>query len=459
MLKRVGNPEPETAQICIGEARYPKPFLNQLEFNPPVHENWNIVHTGMLIPEAHQIYVCPDNCMRGVVMTADEMNAGNRFSCVLLEEKDVIHGSIDQVTLEGISDAIRRIPYRPKAVLVFLVCLHHFMGVDSKSIYRKLEERFPDICFMDCWMDPIMMKTGITPEQKERKAMMKPLQPLQKDRSAAIVGDDLPLMDTSTISVFLKKHGYTVRQVQDCSTYEEYLQVGHSSLLITRTSFACWGLKNKAKSMGRPWLYMPVSVSYEEITESMHELSRMLSLPEEDYTEEIARCERMFEKAADVIGDTPIAIDALSHPRPLGLARILIEHGRNVRTVYLDAVSSEEEKDFIWLQEQAPELILSSTNHVTLRRRGLYSNRTGWKDSLMDGGKDQSCCRPDVLAIGPKAAYFEGTEYFVNIIEADGSWGFDGICHVLELMMEAYASPKDTRSIVPRKGLGCDCVL
>lgn len=46
----------------------------------PAHGNWNIVHTGMLLPEAIQIYVCADNCMRGVVLTAAEMNAADRFS-------------------------------------------------------------------------------------------------------------------------------------------------------------------------------------------------------------------------------------------------------------------------------------------------------------------------------------------------------------------------------------------
>ena len=59
-----------------------------LEFNSPAHGNWNIVHTGMLLPESIQIYVCADNCMRGVVLTAAEMNAADRFSFVIVEEED-----------------------------------------------------------------------------------------------------------------------------------------------------------------------------------------------------------------------------------------------------------------------------------------------------------------------------------------------------------------------------------
>ncbi len=58
-----------------------------LEFNSPAHGNWNIVHTGMLLPESIQIYVCADNCMRGVVLTAAEMNAADRFSFVIVKKR------------------------------------------------------------------------------------------------------------------------------------------------------------------------------------------------------------------------------------------------------------------------------------------------------------------------------------------------------------------------------------
>lgn len=84
MLKRVGDEiNPEGAVTTISKASFPVPFPAGLEFNSPAHGNWNIVHTGMLMPEAIQIYVCADNCMRGVVLTAAEMNAAERFSFVV----------------------------------------------------------------------------------------------------------------------------------------------------------------------------------------------------------------------------------------------------------------------------------------------------------------------------------------------------------------------------------------
>ena len=83
MLKRLGGTvDPKGAATAIKDAEFPVPFASELEFNSPVHGTWNIVHTGMQVPDAHQIYVCADNCMRGVVLTAAEMNEAERFSLV-----------------------------------------------------------------------------------------------------------------------------------------------------------------------------------------------------------------------------------------------------------------------------------------------------------------------------------------------------------------------------------------
>ena len=83
MLKNVKPKLTRNMEIQIKDAAFPAPFANVLEFNSPAHGTWNIVHMGMLVPEARQIYVCAYNCMRGVVLTAAEMNAQERFSFVI----------------------------------------------------------------------------------------------------------------------------------------------------------------------------------------------------------------------------------------------------------------------------------------------------------------------------------------------------------------------------------------
>ena len=83
MLKRVERQVlKDENDICVlaKDAKFPSPFEYRLEFSCSARGPWNIAHTGMLIPEAHEVFVCAQSCLRGVVLTAAEMNAIDRFS-------------------------------------------------------------------------------------------------------------------------------------------------------------------------------------------------------------------------------------------------------------------------------------------------------------------------------------------------------------------------------------------
>lgn len=445
MLKRLGETEkcvdPSGVVVRIRDAAFPAPFLSELEFNAPVHGTWNIVHTGMLIPGAHQIYVCADNCMRGVVLTAAEMNAADRFSFVIVKEKDLLMDNLETITIEGVSDVIERLPQKPKVVLLFTVCLHHFVGCDLKLVYDRLGKRFPDICFVRCFMDPIMRKNGLTPDQKMRKSMYDPLRPLpENEKSVSLIGSDLALDETSDLVRMIRNNGYEFREIPNCRTYEEYLKLAESKVFLVCYPSALYGAKVLANRLNKKLLYLPACFGYEEIKAHLDAVSEALDIEKIHAKEQIEKCERALSGALKVIGDTPVVIDYTFHPRPLGLARILLSHGFAVDTVYLDAVSGEEKEDFDWLVQNAPDLKLAAT--VQVKMRVLPRDR-----------KDK------VLALGQKAAWFSGTPHFVNLVEGAGLYGYDGICRLTERMVEAYREEKDTADLVVRKGWGCECCL
>ena len=103
--------------------------------------------------------------------------------------------------------------------------------------------------------------------------------------------------------------------------------------------------------------------------------------------------------------------------------------------VYADSFSAEEQADFVWLQEHAPDLTVCATIHHNMR----VFPREG----------------EPVLAIGQKAAYFHQTGHFVNMVEGGGLYGYAGILGMCERIREAFLTQKDTKDLVIRKGLGC----
>lgn len=489
MLRRI---KPDTrveetdAAVKIADASFPVPFGHRLEFNAPVHGTWNIVHIGMLVPQCHQIYVCADNCMRGVVLTAAEMGADDRFSSVLLEEDDLYDQNLETITIEGVSDIIRRLSVRPRAVAVFLVCLHHFVGTDASYVYKTLEERFPDIDFIRGWMDPVMQKTGLTPEQKLKEAMYRPIRPLPVDpKLVCVLGDNQALYPDSDLARLVAKAGGRVLQLHDwrahgrrigvlsgeegdtedehfafCKNYDDFLGIGAAGLLITRSPSGVHGVTQLAKRLGRPFLYLPPVSGEEEIRRQIETLAWTLeeisagqvnanadgvSSIQADAAaiiqEGTLAASRALQHARSLIGDTEITVDYIGNTRTLSLTKRLVQSGFHVTRVYLDAVLPEEEADFRWLQEICPDLLLTATIHPGMRVLHAAENT----------GK--------MLAIGPKAAWFGGTAHFVNLVEFGGLWGNAGIIRLAQLMEDSFLHEKDTRTIIPRKGQGCKCVL
>ncbi len=461
MLKRVGGEiNPEGAVITIGEADFPVPFPIGLEFNSPAHGNWNIVHTGMLMPEAIQIYVCADNCMRGVVLTAAEMNAADRFSFVTVEEENLLNGNLEDVTIEGVTDVLNKLEKKPKAVLLFTVCLHHFLGCDLDRVYEELGTRFPEIVFVRCFMDPIMQKHGLTPDQKLRKAMYDPLITKEPDPlTVTLVGSDFVLDESSDIKRLLRSTGHTLRELPACKTWAEYQQLGSAEIFVSCYPPAKYGADMLAERLNRTHLYLPGCFDYGEIKEEIRNLIKELQAgwSREDTSNtkcaditseeieafcqrEITLCEDSINHAKSIIGGIPVVLDYLYHPRPLGLAKLLLEHGFHVTTVYLDSISPEEKPAFDWLKLHHPDLELRATIQTKMR--------------VLPRGTEGK-----VLAIGQKAAWFSGSRNFVNMVQGGGLWGFDGIRRTMELMTEAFLEEKDPEDLIVRKGWGCESCI
>ncbi len=441
MIRRIGDTQQVVTSLPIKEAAFPAPFPSGLEYAAPARGTWNIVHVGMLIPQAHQIFVCAQGCLRGVVLTAAEIGASERFSTIAIRENNILQGDLEALLIDGVCDILEKLPQLPPAVLVYTSCVHHFMGCDLAHVYRTLAQKYPMVRFTDCYMNPIMRKSGLNPDQTMRRQLYSLLSPMEKDeKSVTLAGNDFVYNETSELRTLLCENGYTIREVAACKTFDEYLQIAQSSMAITTFPAAKPAGDYLQKEHGQKHLYLPFSFDYDEILANYQSLCDALSIPMPDYTAKIDECETALHALKEYIGQTPITIDYTACPRPLGLAKLLLSRGMNVQALYVDSFPADEKGDYAWLREHAPNLTLYPTVHPQMRVLPRVSE-----------GK--------TLAIGQKAAYFTGTDHFVNMVEGGGMYGFDGILRLVREMTEAYHMPKDTKKLIQIKGWGCGCSL
>lgn len=438
MLKKLGT-ENNAAFVRLSEAKFPSPFASGLEYSAPARGCWNIVHTGMLVPQAHEIFVCAQSCLRGVVLTAAEMNACDRFSTITVMENNLLDGDMEELIVEGVTDVLHRLSYKPRAVLVYSSCVHHFLGCDLSLCYNELRRRFPDIKFTDCYMNPIMRKSGLTPDQLMRRQLYSLLEKREKDGGVNIIGNDFSTDDTSEIIEIIKKSGRAVREITRMQDFDEYLEMSQSSINISYIPPARAAGEYLKSKLGQEHLYLPASFNPEKIEDCLNTLAQRLDVSY-DLSEKRRQAYSALERARSVIGDRPIMLDYTVVSAPLSLARLLLDNGFKVTRIYADAFTADEKDEFLYLQSNYPEIEIAATIQPEMR----LTERTA---------------EENVLAIGQKAAYFTGSKYFVNIVEGAGLYGFDGIKRMAELMLSAAECPRNAADYIQQKGWGCSCSL
>lgn len=429
-----GNPVSPAYQE-IGKMAYEFNADLGIAYSSPCRGVWNIVHYGTLVPGGHQIYVCPTSCLRGVVLTTAEMGAMEKLSTITVGEDNILNGDMEEELLAGTEKILDTLPEHPRMVMIFTSCVHHFLAVNYQRVYRILRKKYPDIDFIDCYMDPIMRRKN-PPYPHLIRQITRVLRPAEKNpKQANFIGNCFPMTAGSDLYCHLTGHGIRVLDLPALSTYEEFLDMSGSlaNFAFHRTAFSAG--KDMELRLGQTFLPMRNGYDYDAIDADMAKASEIFGIPAPS-PEEIRREREETEAAAEALrrtlGDTPVSIDYTAVDRPLELALYLLRHGFHVDSVLIEVITESREV-FDALRARKPDL-------------RVYSS-LGWNMRRADRNHEGK-----ILAVGQKSAYFNNTDYFVNMTENAGLYGYRGIRELFRRMEEAADAKKPMRELVQQKG-------
>ena len=450
------------------------PYKPGLEYTPPARGTWTIAHTPLLVPESVEVYVCPESCLRGVSLSAAEFGGlGTRFSLVVVEEEDWIRSRMEPLFIEGVSDLLRQRYERdgkyPPICFVFNSCMHQFMDTNMALIFRKLAERFPDVLFVEGNMNCTMRTTQTHYEAATNRALYKGLLPvgdaLRKAppapvRAVNVIGNYFAIDTSSELIELLGFAGYQVNDLPRVKMYDEYQQMADASLNIYTHPFGKTACEDLKKRLGTPFLEVPYCWNFEEIDRTERAVLEKVATAinasgagERVGLTPIVRAglldpykyeaEQALAETAAKLSGWNITIDAASTPRPFGLAALLESCGLRVTTVFADACGPLDE-------EAKAQWEALATEH------GHDATTLPMIDWRMRSERPEDLFEPDmqVLAIGQKAAYYSGTDHFVNLIYQSGLLGFRGVTKLCALMADAAEHEKDTEAVLSEKAIG-----
>ncbi|MCH3962623.1 MAG: hypothetical protein LKF53_01465 [Solobacterium sp.] len=409
-----------------------------LAYSSPCRGIWNIVHIGAQIPGCHQIYVCPTSCLRGVVLTTAEMHAMDRLSTITVGEDNILEGTMEETLQEGTEKIIASLPERPRMIMIFISCIHHFLAANYQRVYANLRKEYPDIDFVDAYMDPIMRrKTPAVPSLTRQTYRV--LQPAEHDpKQINYIGNWFPMNKYSDMTSHLKEQGIEIRDLSETENYDTFKEMQYSCCNLTFHKYAALAGKDMEIRLHQKWIPIAMTYDYDVIDADIDTVCDELHIAhvsEEEKMQKRYQTEQCISEVRDAIGKTPISLDDTAVDEPLSLALFLTQHGFAVESVFIESFTEKEEV-FLKLQKIAPDLKIYSADN--------------WNMRIMD--REHAGM---IIGIGQKAAYFNNTDHFVNMIESAGMYGYLGIQHLFHLIKEAYQTASDMPSLIQHKGWGC----
>lgn len=339
----------------LSEAHWPRALQAGPRILAAARGPWTIVHVGMLVPECHEIFVCAQGCLRGVVLSAAELGLQRRFSTITVTEEHLRDGQLEDTIIEGVTHILERLPKLPPAVLVYSSCLHHFSGADLGWAYRKLSEAFPDVVFTDCYMTPTLRKSEMPPDNKMRRQLYHGLRPADLPKGGLLVAGSLEAFGPeSDFARAAHAAGVPFFELPGMTTYEEYRRMAHARWVVTVNPAALQAGRFLAERHGMRHLQLLLDYNEQRIDDSLGTLAELTGIPLWDTTAEKSAARTALAQAADALAGRPVAICQTATTRPVALARRLVESGIRVTDLYCDSFLSADKTDFEILRKKAP---------------------------------------------------------------------------------------------------------
>ena len=418
---------------------------NSLEYTCPSHGGWGMVRIGMLIPESHQLFVCPSACGRHGALGAIKQGLKKRLSYLYLEESDVISG-YDSAIYEAVDELLERLQTKPKVLIVFVSCLDDLIGTDCDAVIDELSMRYPDIKFRMGHMNPIQSDSDEPPLVSIWKNVYSLMEYDGAERKPEInlLGNYVPLAADSEFISVMKQLGISVSHVGNMSKYEELRNMGNNSLNLLVTSPVEKVAKLLKRTQGIDYFSAPVTYHLDEIKENYRAIFQKLVELEvlEEKDARLADVEytlKAYEKKAAQailnakakVGDKKLYIDYSAFTNPFSAARFFAENGFAIQKVYAKEID-EADASYQWLINESQIEIVEIKKHDIVNK---------WRE------------KEDGIAIGLEAAYVSGSKYVVPVFQDEQMYGYYGVCLLMEKLIDCVNEERDLEEVINQAGL------
>lgn len=407
-------------------------FGSTLHYVSPAHGGWGVIRIAALVPESYQLFVSPFACGRHGALGGAVNGIKDRISYVYIDESDIVSGGYEDLIPEAVDELLAFLPKKPKVLLIFVSCLDDLLGTDHVQLNKRLAEKYPEIKFRSCHMNPFKMDTKFPPGVTLQNNIYSLLNKSETyENSINLIGNHAPIDQSCELCNIMATNNYQVKHITDFERFEDFQTMAKSQLNLLLSPVAQYAAEEMVKNLSIA--YMPAYNTYdvEEISDFYAQLAEKLHISINISEYELA-AKAKIKEALTVIDNYPIAIDYQAVKKPFTLARALHNYGFNVALIMTDGTNSIERDAYEWVLSQ-PKIRVVNALHPDLVK---FENR------------GQHC-----LCIGFDCGYATGSNKIVDLLEDESLFGFYGIEKLMTDMISAFENETSVKELIEGAGL------
>ena len=380
-------------------------------------------HAVLRVPESHTLYVGPVGCMRRHALRTHEAGDAGNSSYLAVSEETVACEGYEALIAQAVDEILSQVAPTARAVFVSLFCIDDFLGTDEEALLEGLAEAHPGVRFAVDRTHPIAATAKAGMGEKKQTNLYSLLEPVgaeEHDQGVNLVGNFAPLPVETEFFDVLRGWGLgPVRQLFDCTTYDEYASLACSRVNIVLRAQSMPAALEMQRRLGIPAFPMPATYDPAQVKRAYAELAGLLGLAAPDCSGWRARAERATSRAAAALEDRSVAVDCKASLNPHSVARALLDAGIDVRWVLRSKhLFTTDAEDARIIEQRRPQVLVMRND-----------------DPRLGTSASPIAPDPDVVAVGSDAARLFGSRGWVDMWHDEGFFGFQGI----ELLMDKLA--------------------
>ncbi|NMA69465.1 MAG: nitrogen fixation protein NifE [Desulfitobacterium sp.] len=375
---------------------------------------------SLRVPESHSLHVCPAACGRRIGLRSLNNGEADYSSFLYITEADVISGDYENMVADTIEELMEVLTPPPKAFLIHVNCIDDFLGTDEEALLVELRDRFKDLHFTICHINPIASQDLVAPGARKQDRLYSLLdRSSEQEASVNLIGNFVSPDTKGELFTLLKEWGIPiVRQIHALNSYDEFQRMAAARYNLVLMSMGRYTAQQMEKRLDIPYLDMPVSYDLNEVEKCYHALALVLGVVPKGWEGYRREAEAAIASCRKKLRNTPLLIDSSAAMRPFAMAKALQGYGFKIAAIFITHGKDEDMAERQWLIEHSPETrIIWGGRYDTVISHDLPA---------------------DAVAIGFDVAYTLKSPRFVDLQRDETLFGFHGIRTLMEKIAEAY---------------------